>query len=212
MGILSYFQSLTKLEKIVRHPVQVKFEEYSVAAHSWKVIQFAKIFADIEEQHGAVIDWKKLYQLSSRHDYGEIFVNEFKTPKMFVSSELQNMVEKVEQAMIYNFVEEQIPSTYRTIFHHQLMEVKDDSVECQIVLAADHTDHVFEAFAEFQSGNEGVEYIIMFQNALKILQGIRLHCVDHFLHVILPDLLAQPISANLDIQQLTDEALAFHIV
>ncbi|MFC5452906.1 YfbR-like 5'-deoxynucleotidase [Paenibacillus aestuarii] len=212
MGILSYFQNLTKLEKIVRHPVQIKFEEYSVAAHSWKVIQYAKVYADIEEQHGAVIDWKKLYQLASRHDYGEIFVNEFKTPKMFVSSELQSMVEKVEQAMIYNFVEEQIPATYRSIFHQQLMEVKDNSIECQIVLAADGTDHVFEAFAEFQRGNESEEYVTMYQNALITLKGIRLHCLDHFLQVILPDLLHQPIAANLDIQHLTDEALALHIV
>ena len=49
MGIHTYFRSLNDLERIIRTPGKFKFEEHSVSAHSWKVVQYAKTLADIED-------------------------------------------------------------------------------------------------------------------------------------------------------------------
>ena len=45
MGIHQFFMSMNDLERIIRCPGRFKFEEHNVAAHSWKVSQYAMFFA-----------------------------------------------------------------------------------------------------------------------------------------------------------------------
>lgn len=198
MGIHAYFRSLNDLERIIRCPGKFKFEEHSVAAHSWKVVQYAKTLADIEEKNGASIDWKKLYEITSSHDYGEIFIGDIKTPVKHASRELRSLIQKVEEGMVYNFIEEQIPEEFKEIFHHQLREGKDNSIEGLILEVADKMDQVYEAFAELQKGNTEKEFIKMYREALIKINTIPLHCVDYFLNNILPDMVNDEITSSVD--------------
>ncbi|WP_409340600.1 YfbR-like 5'-deoxynucleotidase [Paenibacillus sp. MBLB4367] len=209
MGIHAYFRSLNELERIIRCPGKFKFEEHSVAEHSWKVVQYAKTLADIEEKNGARIDWKKLYEITSSHDYGEIFIGDIKTPVKHASPELRLLIQKVEEGMVYNFIEEHIPQEYKTIFHNQLREGKDDTIEGLILEVADKMDQVYEAFAELQRGNTEKEFIVMYRNALIKIKNIKLYCVDYFLDHILPDMVNERIVSSIDIRRITEEALAY---
>ncbi|RKN84414.1 YfbR-like 5'-deoxynucleotidase [Paenibacillus ginsengarvi] len=211
MGIHTYFRSLTELERIIRCPGKFKFEEHSVAAHSWKVVQYAKTLADIEETHGVTINWKKLYQITSSHDYGEIFIGDIKTPVKHASPELRSLIQQVEEGMVYKFIEEQIPEAYKPIFHDQLREGKDDSVEGLILEVADKMDQVYEAFAELQRGNTEKEFVVMYRNALIKIKNIDLHCVRYFLDYILPDMVGEQILSSVDIKRITEEALAITV-
>lgn len=186
MGIHTYFRSLNDLERIIRTPGKFKFEEHSVSAHSWKVVQYAKTLADIEEQHGVTIDWKKLYEITSSHDYGEIFIGDIKTPVKHYSLELRSMLQKVEEGMVEHFINENIPEEFQPIFRRQLREGKDQSVEGLILEVADKMDQVYEAFAELQRGNTEKEFIVMYRYALVKIKHIDLHCVQYFLKQILP--------------------------
>ncbi|MFB5675858.1 YfbR-like 5'-deoxynucleotidase [Paenibacillus terreus] len=208
MGIHTYFRSLNDLERIIRCPGKFKFEEHSVAAHSWKVVQYAKTLADIEEQHGVTVDWKKLYEITSSHDYGEIFIGDIKTPVKHYSLELRSMLQHVEEAMVKHFIEENIPEEFKAIFRRQLREGKDQSVEGLILEVADKLDQVYEAFAELQRGNSEREFVVMYRNALIKIKDIRLHCVDYFLNNILPDIVKDGMSSTIDIRKITEEALA----
>jgi putative hydrolase of HD superfamily len=208
MGIHAYFRSLNELERIIRCPGKFKFEEHSVAAHSWKVVQYAKTLADIEEKNGATIDWKKLYEITSSHDYGEIFIGDIKTPVKHASPELRALIQQVEEGMVYNFIEEHIPQEYKRIFHNQLREGKDDTVEGLILEVADKMDQVYEAFAELQRGNTEKEFIVMYRNALVKIKNIKLNCVKYFLDHILPDMVNERILSSIDIKRITEEALA----
>ncbi|RAV23163.1 YfbR-like 5'-deoxynucleotidase [Paenibacillus contaminans] len=208
MGIHAYFRSLNELERIIRCPGKFKFEEHSVAAHSWKVVQYAKTLADIEEKNGATIDWKKLYEITSSHDYGEIFIGDIKTPVKHASPELRALIQQVEEGMVYNFIEEHIPQEYKSIFHNQLREGKDDTVEGLILEVADKMDQVYEAFAELQRGNTEKEFIVMYRNALVKIKNIKLNCVKYFLDHILPDMVNERILSSIDIKRITEEALA----
>jgi putative hydrolase of HD superfamily len=174
MGIHKYFRSLNELERIIRCPGKFKFEEHSVAAHSWKVVQYAKTLADIEEKHGAVIDWKKLYEITSSHDYGEIFIGDIKTPVKHSSLQLRSLIQQVEEGMIDNFIKEHIPDEFKSIFYHQLREGKDESIEGLILEVADKMDQVYEAFAELQRGNTEKEFVVMYRNALIKIKNIEL--------------------------------------
>ncbi len=208
MGIHTYFRSLDDLERIIRCPGKFKFEEHSVSAHSWKVVQYAKTLADIEETHGVTIDWKKLYEITSSHDYGEIFIGDIKTPVKHSSLELRSLLQKVEEGMIEHFIEENIPEEFKQIFRHQLHEGKDDSTEGLILEVADKMDQVYEAFSELQRGNTEKEFIAMYRNALVKIKNIRLHCVDYFLDHILPDMVHEGTFSTIDIKRITEEALA----
>ncbi|SFT23723.1 HD domain-containing protein [Paenibacillus sp. BC26] len=208
MGIHAYFQSLTDLERIIRCPGKFKFQEHSVAEHSWKVVQYAKTLADIEESHGVAVDWKKLYEITSSHDYGEIFIGDIKTPVKHYSMELRSMLQQVEEGMVAHFIDEHIPEEFKSIFRRQLREGKDDSVEGQILEVADKMDQIYEAFAELQKGNSEQEFVVMYRHALIKIKGIRLHCVDYFLQHILPDLVSEGARSQIDIEQITKEALA----
>ncbi|MEK4364705.1 YfbR-like 5'-deoxynucleotidase [Paenibacillus sp. FSL M8-0212] len=208
MGIHAYFRSLNDLERIIRTPGKFKFEEHSVSAHSWKVVQYAKTLADIEEQHGVTIDWKKLYEITSSHDYGEIFIGDIKTPVKHYSLELRSMLQKVEEGMVEHFINENIPEEFQPIFRRQLREGKDQSIEGLILEVADKMDQVYEAFAELQRGNTEKEFIVMYRYALVKIKNIDLHCVQYFLEQILPDIIEEGIRSPFDIRKITEEALA----
>lgn len=209
MGIHSYFQSLTDLERIIRCPGKFKFQEHSVSAHSWKVVQYAKTLADIEEYNGVAVDWKKLYEITSSHDYGEIFIGDIKTPVKHYSLELKAMLQKVEDGMVAHYIDNHIPEEFKPIFRRQLREGKDESVEGRILEVADKMDQIYEAFAEMQKGNTEKEFIAMYRNAIIKIKQIKLHCVDYFLRHILPDLVSEGARSPIDIEQITNEALAY---
>lgn len=208
MGIHTYFRSLNEMERIFRCPGKFKFEEHTVAAHSWKVVQYAKTLADIEEKNGAAINWKKLYEITSSHDYGEIFIGDIKTPVKHSSMELRSLIQQVEEGMVKNFIEEHIPEEFKSIFYNQLREGKDDSLEGLILEVADKMDQVYEAFAELQRGNTEKEFVKMYRDALVKIKNIRLKCVDYFLQHILPDMVNEETISSVDIKRITEEALA----
>lgn len=208
MGIHTYFRSLNDLERIIRTPGKFKFEEHSVSAHSWKVVQYAKTLADIEEQHGVAIDWKKLYEITSSHDYGEIFIGDIKTPVKHYSLELRSMLQQVEDGMVEHFIQDNIPEEFQAIFRRQLREGKDHSVEGLILEVADKMDQVYEAFAELQRGNTEKEFIVMYRYAIIKIKNINLHCVKYFLEHILPDIIHEGTLSPIDIRKITEEALA----
>lgn len=208
MGIHAYFLSLTDLERIIRCPGKFKFQEHSVSAHSWKVVQYAKTLADIEESHGVVVDWKKLYEITSSHDYGEIFIGDIKTPVKHSSLELRAMLQQVEEGMIAHFIDERIPEPFQHIFRRQLREGKDDTIEGKILEVADKLDQIYEAFTELQLGNTEKEFVVMYRSALIKIKGIKLRCVDYFLEHILPDIVSEGSRSPIDIAQITKDALA----
>lgn len=208
MGIHTYFQSLTDLERIIRCPGKFKFQEHSVAEHSWKVVQYAKTLADIEESNGVSVDWKKLYEKTSSHDYGEIFIGDIKTPVKHYSLELRSMLQQVEEGMVDHFINEHIPDEFKPIFHRQLREGKDNSIEGQILEVADKMDQIYEAFSELQRGNTEKEFIAMYRHALIKIKNMDLHCVDYFLNHILPDMVREGSRSPIDIERITNEALA----
>lgn len=208
MGIHTYFRSLNDLERIIRTPGKFKFEEHSVSAHSWKVVQYAKTLADIEELNGVAIDWKKLYEITSSHDYGEIFIGDIKTPVKHYSLELRSMLQQVEEGMVAHFIDENIPEQFQPIFRRQLREGKDHSVEGLILEVADKMDQVYEAFAEMQRGNTEKEFIVMYRYALIKIKNIDLHCVRYFLDHILPDIVQEGLLSPIDICKITEEAMA----
>ena len=206
MGIHKFFMSLNDLERIIRCPGRFKFEEHNVAAHSWKVSQYALVFATIEENNGATINWKSLYEKTINHDYGEVFIGDIKTPVKHSSPELKEMIAHVEDKMVEDFITREIPDDFKTVFKDRLKEGKDATIEGQLLEFADKLDQFYESFAELKRGNNDPEFINMYQQALKRILKIDLQpSVAYFRDIILNDVLNE--DTTIDITKLTHEVI-----
>lgn len=207
MGIHAYLKSLTKLERIYRCPGEFKFEEHNVAAHSFKVAQYAQLLGTVEEMHGVKIDWKSLYEKALNHDYSEIFIGDIKTPVKYASPELREMLAQVEEGMTKKFVHAEFPEELREIYLEKLKEGKDDTVEGKILSVADKMDQIYEAFAEIQKGNTEPVFMKMYKYSLMGIKEIDLNCVDYFFDHILDEMLKDSTNTPVDIHKLTANIL-----
>lgn len=207
MGIHHFFTSLNDLERIIRCPGRFKFEEHNVAAHSWKVSQYAMFFGTLEEMEGAHIDWKSLYEKTINHDFAEVFIGDIKTPVKHASPELKQMLAHVEDKMMEKFIIKEIPERFQQIFFERMKEGKDTTIEGRLLEFADKLDQFYEAFAELKRGNSDPEFVGMYEIALKKLLLIPLPAsIAYFRETILQDAIAEDTQIN--IQQLTKDILA----
>ena len=206
IGIHKFFTSLNDLERIIRAPGRFKFEEHNVAAHSWKVSQYAMFFATIEEMQGATINWKSLFEKTINHDFAEVFIGDIKTPVKHSSPKLKEMLAVVEEKMMENFIVEEIPPQFQAVFFERMKEGKDDTIEGRLLEFADKLDQFYEAFAELKRGNTDIEFLQMYQKALVKLLDLPLpNSVHYFRHEILQDALAE--ETRIDLTTLTDDIL-----
>lgn len=206
IGIHQFFTSLNDLERIIRCPGRFKFEEHNVAAHSWKVSQYAMFFATLEEMNGATVNWKSLYEKTINHDFAEVFIGDIKTPVKHASPELKQMLAHVEEKMMEKFIINEIPQEFQAVFFERMKEGKDDTLEGRLLEFADKLDQFYEAFAELKRGNTDLEFVYMYQTALAKLLAIPLKATVHYFRTeILKDAVKE--KTHIDIQALTNEVL-----
>ena len=202
MGIHKFFASMNDLERIIRAPGKFKFEEHNVAAHSWKVSQYAMFFGTLEEMNGATVDWKSLYEKTINHDFAEVFIGDIKTPVKHSSPELKQMLSTVEEKMMEKFILREIPEEFREVFFHRMKEGKDGTLEGRLLELADKLDQFYEAYAELKRGNTEPDFIQMYEIALKKILAMPLKAsVDYFRDVIVQDVINE--KTALDVKSLT---------
>ncbi|MFL2099563.1 HD domain-containing protein [Desemzia sp. FAM 24101] len=191
MGMHQYIKSLSDLENIIRLSGKFKFEEHSVAAHSFKVTQIAQFLGTVEEQAGNKIDWRSLYEKALNHDYTELFIGDIKTPVKYADPSLREKLANVEEKMAKNFIETVIPEEFQKAYINRMKEGKDESLEGQILAVADKIDLLYESFGEIQKGNPEPVFDEIYEESLStIVQYNHLDCVQYLIKEILPDLLS----------------------
>lgn len=206
IGIHTFFTSLNDLERIIRCPGRFKFEEHNVAAHSWKVSQYAMFFGTLEEMNGQIINWKSLYEKTINHDFAEVFIGDIKTPVKHASTELNQMLKHVEDKMMEKFIREEIPPDFQQVFFERMREGKDETLEGLLLEFADKLDQFYETFAELKRGNTDKEFLYMYQNALEQILALPLPVsVQYFSTHILQDAMSE--ETQIDITALTEEIL-----
>lgn len=208
MGVHQYFKSLSDLEKIYRCPGKFKFQEHSVAAHSFKVAKIAQFFGHVEEKAGNKVDWRALYQKALNHDYPELFTGDIKTPVKYSSKELHKLFKQVEEEMTKNFINGVFPEEYREIYFDLFKEGKDDTLEGKILSVSDKVDLLYESFGEIQKGNPEPLFLEIYEESLRtILRFSGLASVQYFLTSILTDLLAERFIERSQLRGITNEII-----
>ncbi|GEN49558.1 MAG: HD domain-containing protein [Alkalibacterium thalassium] len=211
MGMHEYFKSLSDLEKIYRCPGKFKFEEHSVASHSFKVTKIAQFLGTVEEYHGNEINWKALYEKALNHDYAEIFIGDIKTPVKYADPDLRERLANVEESMTHHFIEQEIPKEFQAIYYERLKEGKDDTLEGKILSVADKVDLLYESFGEIQKGNPEHLFTEIYQESLDtILEFKDMESVKYILSEILPDLLSGEFTNQSELEKISEKILKHH--
>lgn len=208
MGMHEYIQGLTNLETLNRAPGFFKYQEHTVAAHSFKVAEIAQLLGDIEEERGQSVNWQRLYEKGLNHDYTERFIGDIKTPVKYATHELRKQLAGVEATMTQNFIENEIPAFLQARYARRLSEGKDETLEGQILSVSDKVDLLYESFGEIQKGNPQTVYLDIFRESLStIIKFKQLTSVQYFLSDILPDLLNEEFADKERLQTITNELL-----
>lgn len=208
MGMNQFLQSLSDLETIDRAPGYFKFEQHSVAAHSFKVAEVAQFLGDVEENAGHQVNWRLLYEKSLNHDYTERFIGDIKTPVKYATPQLRQMLADVESSLTANFIKNEIPTQFQAAYTRRLGEGKDDTLEGQILSVADKVDLLYESFGEIQKGNPEPVFTEIYRESLTtILKFKQMPCVQYFLAEVLPEMLAADFSDRQKLATLTDNLL-----
>ncbi|MCL1632192.1 HD domain-containing protein [Sporolactobacillus sp. CPB3-1] len=208
MGIHKYFQSLSDLEGIYRCPGVFKYQEHSVASHSFKVATIVQFLATVESADGQEVDWKTLYEKAINHDYSELFTGDIKTPVKYALPKLRELFSQVEGSMTHEYLDKEFPSQFRKVYEERFKEGKDQSLEGRILAVADKIDLLYEAFGEIQKGNPESLFFQIYKEALSsILQFRDLASVRYFIHVILKEMISEEISSHTRIRSITKALL-----
>ncbi len=189
MGLHAFLQGLNNLETIDRAPGYFKYQQHSVAAHSFRVAEIAQMLGDLEEINGQEINWQRLYEKSLNHDYTERFIGDIKTPVKYATHELRQMLSDVESSLTSNFIQNEIPKELQERYKRRLSEGKDDTIEGKILSVADKMDLIYESYGEIQKGNPSDVFLDMFQESLSTIKKYdEMPSVQYFIKEILPDL------------------------
>jgi len=208
MGMHQYLQSLSNLETIQRAPGFFKYQNHSVAAHSFKVTEIAQFLGDVEENAGNQINWRSLYEKALNHDYNERFIGDIKTPVKYATATLREMLADVEHKLSQNFVQNEIPTEFQAAYSRRLSEGKDATLEGQILSVADKVDLLYESFGEIQKGNPEPVFTDIYQESLKTIVSFKpLASVQYFLKSVLPEMLAESFTNQDKLQALTTQIL-----
>ena len=211
MGMHQFIQGLSNLETLRRAPGFFKYQEHSVAAHSFKVAEIAQMLGDVEELAGNKVNWQMLYEKSLNHDYTERFIGDIKTPVKYATPTLRQMLADVEATMTENFIKNEIPRDFQDRYRRRLSEGKDETLEGQILSVADKIDLLYEGFGEIEKGNPEQVFLDIYSESLStILQFKNRPSVRYFLDEALPDMLDEKFASWDQLAKLTKETMAEH--
>lgn len=211
MGMHQFIQGLSNLETLRRAPGFFKYQEHSVAAHSFKVAEIAQMLGDVEELAGNKVNWQMLYEKSLNHDYTERFIGDIKTPVKYATPTLRHMLADVEATMTENFIKNEIPRDFQDRYLRRLSEGKDETLEGQILSVADKIDLLYEGFGEIEKGNPEQVFLDIYSESLStILQFRNRPSVRYFLEEVLPDMLDEKFASRDQLAKLTKETMAEH--
>ena len=211
MGMHQFIQGLSNLETLRRAPGFFKYQEHSVAAHSFKVAEIAQMLGDVEELAGNKVNWQMLYEKSLNHDYTERFIGDIKTPVKYATPTLRQMLADVEATMTENFIKNEIPHDFQDRYRRRLSEGKDETLEGQILSVADKIDLLYEGFGEIEKGNPEQVFLDIYSESLStILQFKNRPSVRYFLDEVLPEMLDEKFASRDQLAKLTKETMAEH--
>lgn len=174
-----------KLNNIGRWANEFLHQRSSVAEHSFSVAQIAQLLGIIEEENGRVIDWKRLYRKALNHDIPEAVMGDVISTTKNSNAEVKKALSLVEEALVEENLFNSISEPYKKIYREIIFDGKDESIEGQILTAADNLDALIECIQEIKLSNYE-PFLEKYTYILDKIKSIDLYSAGFFIQHVLP--------------------------
>lgn len=179
-----FLQEEKKLDRVIRFSAHTRIKDESVSEHSFHVVLYSMILADLEERvFKNKVDKEKLLKTALLHDLEECRTGDiiygFKHTDKTLTQEIKKISQRFFKGLMENLPEE-ISKEYVTLWQ----KAKDKKkIEGKILEAADKLEGLIYALNELSLGNRGFQSVIKVYE--KQLKAIKLKSVDLVLKQIL---------------------------
>lgn len=187
MGLHNYLVFVRKLNNMGRWATEFMHQRTTVSEHSFLVAQIGQMLALIEEENGGRVDWGHLFKKLINHDVVEAITGDILSTTKHKNRQLSAALSIIEKELAEETFFSQMEQPYRDLYRNLLFDGKDESVEGQILRAADNIDALMECIFEVKLNNirpfEDKYFMI-----LERLRQSSLVSVQYFIDNVLPGL------------------------
>lgn len=187
MSLDKYLLTVRKLNNMGRWAPEFMHHRSTVSEHSFLVAQIGQMLAIIEEEHGNKVNWESLFKKLINHDVVEALTGDILSFVKHKNPEMKKMVDIIEEEVaeenLFSYMEE----PFRGVYKKLLFDGKDETLEGQILRAADHIDALIECINEISLANCN-PFEDKYRTILAQLKESKLHSAHYFLDNILPNL------------------------
>lgn len=191
MGFGNLLKTVRKLNRMWRWANQYMTEDVrpTVSSHTFTVAQATQMLGVIEEKNGTPINWRNLYEKAINHDVKEAITGDILSHVKNRNKQMKALVQQIENELTEDYIFSKLPSEYVDIYRKILNNDKDETIEGQILEAADKIDALIEAIIELQRNNPEEEFFKCFIENIRFLRDMDLYSVKYFLNNILFELI-----------------------
>jgi putative hydrolases of HD superfamily len=191
MGFGNLLKTVRKLNRMDRWANEYMTEDKrpTVASHSFTATQAAQMLGVIEEYLGNAVDWKSLYRKSINHDFKESLTGDILSHVKNRKTQMKALVLQIENELAEDDIFSKLPSEFVDSYRNILNEDKDETLEGQILEAADKIDCLIECILEIQRNNPEDVYFRTYVNYVNFLNQMELPSVNYFLQNTLYELI-----------------------
>lgn len=161
----------------------------------------------IEEKNGTPINWRNLYEKAINHDVKEAITGDILSHVKNRNKQMKALVQQIENELTEDYIFSKLPSEYVDIYRKILNNDKDETIEGQILEAADKIDALIEAIIELQRNNPKEEFFKCFIDNIRFLRDMDLYSVKYFLNNILFELIGDATELKKIAKQILKERL-----
>ena len=186
-----FLLTLRNLEQIKRYQTRRMLFPRSVAEHTTGVFYAGYVLAQWEERKfGNKINWELLSAKLMFHDVPEAITGDILSPMKNCTEDMKSAVAGAEKLIFEKQFMPIIPKSWRSDLKKHMLDGKDDTIEGEILKAADLIDGVFEIRSELMYANEknNKELVEILQYFLQKLLQSKIKSVQYFLKYPLEDL------------------------
>jgi putative hydrolase of HD superfamily len=189
VGLHNYLIFVRKLNNMGRWATEFMHQRTTVSEHSFLVAQIGQMLALIEEENGGKVDWGRLFRKLINHDVIESITGDILSTTKYKKPELSAALTIIEKELAEETFFAEMEQPYRNLYRDLLFDGKDDSLEGQILRAADNIDALMECIFEVKLNNIGL-FEEKYHTILKKLKESGLVSVRYFIANVLPGLIA----------------------
>ncbi len=189
MGLHNYLVFVRKLNNMGRWATEFMHQRTTVSEHSFLVAQIGQMLALIEEENGGTVDWGRLFKKLINHDVIESITGDILSTTKYKSPGLSEALGVIEKELAEETFFAGMEQPYRSLYRNLLFDGKDESLEGQILRAADNIDALMECIFEVRLNNIR-PFEEKYHMILRRLKESGLVSVQYFIANVLPGLVA----------------------